>query len=267
MKLKLPSKSTYFKSEKLSPLEMFKKIVIAVNFLARFVGCDVYTSNFSPLKLRFILCLVNCLTFVAMSFYDIFLFRDDLVRSCFCMISLGLGLQGVMKVQTFVFSRQKIFELKDRCETFLVNFNTKATSEMFESWLMISCHVGILLFIMISALSVLFLIHPIIFFFITGEKILHAGFELPGIDWHEPFGYALNFVYDCSLIYTFVFAFVATCFINIFYILIARGQFELLKILLEDVDDMIKANKNGKNDAKIKNQIKLITEMHNELLE
>jgi hypothetical protein len=267
VKLEIPKKSTYFSSGKLSPLEMFKNIIERTNFITTFVGFDVFTPSYTPFNRRFILSFVNCLAFIAISLYDIFIFRTDLVRVCFILVTLGFGFQGISKISTFVFSRSKIVDLRDRCERFLTNFNTKETNEMFESWLMISCHIGVSQFALFFACACLFLIYPIIYYLICGEKILHAGNELPLIDWHtSSLGYAANFLYDISLIYLAFFTYVGTCFLNVLFVLMALGQFELLKMMINDLDEMIKSNDNGsKNDA-IKKQIKLIVDMHNEVL-
>jgi hypothetical protein len=267
VKLEIPTKSTYFASDKFSPLEMFKNIMNQTNFILSLVGIDVFTLNYTTFKWQFILCFGNCFVFVLLSFYNIFIFRTDLVRVCFILVTLGISLQGLSKVRTYVFLRYKIIDLKDRIERFITNFNTKETNQMFESWLMISCHSAVSLSALFFVSAILILIYPIIYYLIFGEKILHFGFELPWIDWQTSWlGYAANFLYVISLVHLTVFGMIATCFVNILFVLMTLGQFELLKMMLNDLDELIRSKKNGsKNDA-LKKQIKLIVEMHNELL-
>jgi hypothetical protein len=266
-KFQIPTKSTYFKSEKLSPLEMFKQNVDRASYVGGFVGCDVLTPSYSPTNWRFLVCFGNCLAFIFLSFYEIYIFREDLVRCLFCLISLGISFQGVMKVKAFVFSRQTLWKIIESIEKFFTHFNTKEANQMFESWLMFSSHIGVALFVLLFLCGMLVLIYPLIFYVIMGEKILHFGFELPLIDWQTSFGYSLNFLYTVQLVYMFISSFFATCYSNILFLMMAFGQFELLKMLLEDLDETIKTNENGKKNDAIKKQIKLLAELHNELVE
>jgi hypothetical protein len=267
MKLEIPTKSTYFSSDKLSPLEMFNVIIDRMNFMLKFIGLNIFIPSYTPVDLKFFCYFGGVFSVVLVHFYDIYIFRTDLVRVCFVMITLGNALQGLMKVNTFVISRSKIVELRDRCERFITNFNTKETNEMFESWLMISCHIAIMLFASFFVLILLFLIYPIVYYFFTGQKVLHAGFELPWIDWRtSSLGYAANIFYTLFVCYLAFFAYFGTLFAIILFILMAIGQFDLLKIMLEDLNEMIKSNENGSKNNDIKKQIKLIVEMHSELL-
>jgi hypothetical protein len=268
VKFEIPTKSTYFKSEKLSPVNMFKHIIDRTNFNMKSIGFDIFTPGYTLFNRRFLWAFGNCLVFIAIHIYDIFIFRADLVRVCFLLGSLGFALQGLMKVKTFLLPRSKIVDLKDRCENFLSNVvKTKETNQIFESSMMICCHIGVSLIALYIVSIVLFLIYPIIFYLIFGEKILHAGYELPFIDWHtSSIGYAANFLYVILLAYLVLFVFVGTLFINILFVIMAFGQFELLDMMLKDLNEMIKSNKNGSMDEKIKHQIKLIVEIHNELL-
>jgi hypothetical protein len=267
VKLEIPSKSTYFLSDKLSPLEMFKFIFDRSDFTAKLIGCNIFSQSYTPVNQRFFHTVGVILSMLLVHFYDIYIFRTDLVRVCFILVTLGFALQGFMKVKTFVLSRNKIVDLRDRCERFLTNFNTKETNEMFESWLMISCHIGVSLFALFFVCDVLFVIYPIIYYLFTGQKVLHCGFELPWIDWQTSLlGYATNFFYTVFLCYTALFGFFVTFFLHILFVLMILGQFDLLKMMLEELNDMIKSNKNGSKNDDIRKQIKLTVELHSELL-
>ncbi|CRK97285.1 CLUMA_CG010680, isoform A [Clunio marinus] len=100
-----------------------------------------------------------------------------------------------------------------------------------------------------------------------GEKILQFGFEIPIIEWDSTLGYPLNFFYGAYLISVFYFALTSTLGYCTVCVLMALGQFSALKVMFEDLEEMIVNNDDGSKHGAIKQQIKLIAEMHNELLE
>lgn len=266
MKLKIPTKSTYFSSDSLSTKEMLKKIVWFINFVSYFVGCDILEPDFTIFSKRFFVCVANLFASYVLNFINIYWFREDLVRVCFCLVTLLIALQGVIKLYTFVFHRDKILSLLNRLEKIITKFNTERTNNIFEKWLMITSHVGFLATTLFLVGSFFVLIYPIIVYLFTGEKILHFGFELPWVDWKTLPGYTLNFVYSGSLVYLFIMAQISSWFLNVSFIVIIFGQFELLKVFLEDLDELLLRNEKGKNDIEIKKLIKTVTQLHNKLL-
>lgn len=267
VKFRVPTKSSYFASESLSSLEMFKIIIKRINFIANIIGCDIFSDDFSVLKFHFLSSVGNLFGFYALSFYDIYLFRTDLVRLCFCLVTVGLGFQGLNKLYTFLVHRPQILNLCDRIEKFLTNFNHHKVNQAFEKWIIIACHVGSLLILTLAGCGFLIFVYPIIYYFFSGEKILHFGFELPMIDWHTNVGYFLNFLYSGSLFYLFIPATIASCFLTLYLIIMSFGQFEVLQVLLEELDEMILAEGNETSSDRIKSHIGLIAEIHNELVE
>lgn len=267
MKLRIPTKLTYFSSNSLSTVQMLRKIVEFSNFIAYFVGCDVLTPNFTVVTIRFFLSVGDMSTIFFVSFYNILEFGDDLVRISFSIITLAGAVQGVIKLYTFVFYRENILNIVDRLEKFLTKFNTQRTNAIFEKWLIITSHIGLVITFLFGFSTFLVLIFPIIFYFITGEKFLHLGIELPWIDWKTTIGYALNFTYDGSILYLYIFSQIPVVFWTVTFVIVAFGQFELLKVFLKDLNELVVTNEKGKNDEKIKQLIKTISQMHNELSE
>lgn len=267
MKFKFLTKSTYFSSDSISTVEILKKIKWFANVSAYYIGCDVMGADFTIFTLRFFLCIGNLFASYFLNFYNIYLFRDDLARVFFCMVTLAVSFQGVIKLYTFVFHRNKILSLFNRLEKFLTNCNSKRTNKIFEKWLMIMSHIGFFTTVLFLIGSFCLLIYPIAVYFIIGERILHFGFELPLIDWRTTTGYTLNFIYCGTLIYMFMFAQIAVWILNTTFIVVAFGQFEVLKVLLEDLNELAVTNDNGKHNEGIKKMIKTITQMHNELSE
>lgn len=267
MKVKIPTKSTYFKDESLSNLEMFRRIVAYVNLLAGRCGCNIFSIDFTFNSLCFYVAFGNVISCFIITFYDFILFREDLVRICFLMLTLGVGVQGLSKLYTFAYYRSNILDLVARTEKFLTNYNTRSANEIFEKWLLIICHVGLAITMLIGLCSFLIVIYPLIFYAFMNERILHFGLELPWIDWTSILGYMANFIYASSLVYLYVFGFISSCFLSISLLVSSFAQFELVKVLIEELNEIIISNVDGSRNDEIKSYIKCITDMHNELIE
>jgi hypothetical protein len=133
---------------------------------------------------------------------------------------------------------------------------------------MVMSHIVLFATVLFLFCSALIFIYPIIVYLIIGEPILHFGSELPWINWKTSFtGYALNFVDNGFNIYAFVVSLISAVSLIASLIVIPFGQFELLKVLLEDLNELAVTNKNGKHNSAIRKLIGTITEMHNELFE
>jgi hypothetical protein len=268
MKLKIPTKSTYFSSNSLSTVDMLRKIIQYLNFVGSYLGCDIFSPDYSPITIRFVLCMVHMNGYFFVIFYNFYMFGDDLARVCFCMVSFAAVIQGGIKFYTFIFHRKNILNLFDRLEKFLTNFNNKRTNEIFEKWLMITSHIVLFATVLFLFTTVLIFVYPIIVYLIIGEPILHFGFELPWIDWKTSLsGYTLNFIYGGMSLCCFLIGLITTVSLIVSFIVIPFGQFELLKVLLEDLNEVAVNNETGELNFAFKSLIATITEMHCELSE
>jgi hypothetical protein len=118
MKLKIPTKSTYFSSSSLSTVDMLKKIIEFTNLVAGLVGCDIFKLNFSLKTLKFGFWMGHLITYIFFLFHNIYLYRSDLARICFCMVTFAACVQGIAKIYTFVANRDKIMDMIYRLEKF-----------------------------------------------------------------------------------------------------------------------------------------------------
>ena len=268
MKIKIPTKSTYFKTEAISTVDMFNAAVSVPRFAGFLLGCDIFDENFSTKRPLFIFSFGNLTFFLLLHFYDLFLYRNDILRCCFLLVTIGVWGQGMIKLYTFVYYRPKMVELKDRALTFLMNFNTKESKNIFEFWILIICHVELIAVILFPFCSFMAFIYPAIFYIFKSEWILHFGFELPMLDWeNNAFGYLANWIYVGYLTFLFASATIASSSVSACYVFISFGQFDILKMLLDELDDLVIRNEKGANDVAIKKYITLITQQHYELIE
>jgi hypothetical protein len=261
---KLPTKATYFKSDKLSSTEMFHELIKATNFLGKLVGCPIFSPDFTIVNPIFFVLVVDIVIYLAVSFQNIYAFREDFERQIFCVVTLGMGFQGIVKLYTFVFRRPNILKLMEIAEEF---HKASSDKKIFERRMMISAHVGSFFGFVFMGADLLVFIYPAIYYAIVGTKILHFGFIFPGIDWTTPLGYSLNFMFHTYQLYAVITGIYISSFLTVFLMLNAFGQFETLELEIENLGELAKRNRKNRNDEKISNLMKTITDEHVKLLE
>jgi hypothetical protein len=226
---------------------------------------DFVTSN--PML---VMEMINFVLYLSLSFENIYEFREDFERQIFCVVTLGIGIQGIKKTHTFIFNRREILKLLKLAEDFHKRSKDSKDSKsanVFEKWMMTMAHIGSFLAVTFSIVAFLVLIYPAVFYLIVNEKILHFGFIIPGIDWTSPTGYTINFIYHTYQIYLTTVGLYVTCIFTIFFIINAFAQFESLELEIDNLGDLATKNKNNCNDKQIKSAIKDITDQHVKLLE
>lgn len=265
VKLRIPTTADYFGSSGMSNQDMFAKIIAFVNMMAKVLGSGIFSDNYTPFNLVFLWMFVNVMGHIIMTFHNFYSFGDDLARVCFLMITFLCPVQGLSMMHVFVFRREKIKELLRRIEEFLKKYNTKKVHVTFEKWILLSCHCCLVIAFGIFLCAILIFVYPIVYFFIFGEKIRHFGFELPWMNWRTTIGYSLNFFHSGVITYLFAFALFITVFLSVLIIVMSFGQFELLAMLFDELNDLIAGNENGENGFKIKKSIVEIADNSNEL--
>jgi hypothetical protein len=211
MKFKLPTKSTYFKTEKLSALQIFQKMFGVGNFVGKLIGTNIIDSDFTVKNPLFALLIVDMITYLAINFQNIYAFRENFEKVVFCVVTLGMGFQGAAKLYSFIWHREKILKLKAMAESFHESSMDVKAQLSFEKWALICCHIGCFVVLVFNAIAVLVFLYPIIVYLIFGLRILHFGFVIPGIDSERTFGYCINFAHQALQIYIVINAVIESC--------------------------------------------------------
>lgn len=260
--MKLPTKKTYFKSEVISSIDMFRKTIQFADYVGRIIGCDIFSPQFS--KFNPVLCVMyfDLITYLLIIFQNIYAFRDDFVRIAFCVVTLGFGFQCIVKLYTFVFNRKQVLLLVSLTESFHESASNKKALDRFETWNLMFCHVASVGAILFYGCSFILFCSPIVYYLFTWKRILHFGFIIPGIDWTTVDGYSLNFLHQTFQIYTVINALFLTTYCSIIFMFNAYAQFDSIQTLLETLDHLVENNQKHKNDANIKACIADITNGH-----
>ena len=265
---KVPTKLTYFGTESVSNIEMFQKLIEIVNLVLSLVGFGFFTPGWTLYNLTASFMFGNFFLVLFVHGYSLNLYHNDLERVFFLLMTLTGSVQGSAKLYTYVFKLEIILDQMKKLENFLKNFENVKMCKIFEVYLLIVCHAMIAATVIFLAFGLATTFYPILGYFIIGERILIFGFEFPFLDWKTSIlAYAFNLVWNYLLTVIFIIGTLSSIFLSLFPILMTLGQFKVLETLLKELEEFIKLNKNGKNDKKIKDQLKIVAEKHNEILE
>lgn len=164
--MKLPTKKFYFKSEAISPIEMFHRNIEFANNFGKFIGSHIFSQNFSLINPVLIIMLIDLVTYLFISFQNIYAFWGDFVRVIFCVVTLGMGFQCCIKLYTFIFEREQIKKLAILTESFHENASCAKASQSFEKWILTFCRVA-------SFMAILFYSCGFIVFFLPNYLLLN----------------------------------------------------------------------------------------------
>lgn len=246
-------------------IEIFNRIIHIVNKILLQIGCNLFSPDYSYISIMMFILLVNFVTYMIINIYDIYLFRDDFIRDMFCLVTLGNGFQGGIKLYTFIMHRKKILKLLTYSEKFLSNAeDLKESSESSKKWMAFCCHAIFFLIVLFICISIIISIYPVMVYLIFGKRILHFGFVLPFLNADSIFGYSMNFCHHTLQIYLVIIALMTTVCVNFLFVVTALAHYDSLMIKLKQLDLEVNEKANMKN---IKDSLTIIINQHTELIE
>jgi hypothetical protein len=183
----------------------------------------------------------------------------------FCVVTLGFGCQCGMKLYTFLYRRDDILKLFSTNKSF-IDTSHSDKAQQFEYWIHFSSHVGLIMGIVFYGFAFLVFLYPAIYYAVFGEKILHFGFIIPGTGTETVLGYSLNIAHHVLQIYVVICAVYASEFTYIFLMLNAFAQYDVLELLVDDLNILTKS-KDTKTRLDIKACIAELTDQHVKIME
>ena len=252
-KLVIPTKLTYFGTDSISNLEMFQKIIKQINFVLSLISFDIFPPGWNMKKPLCLCVLTNFFFGFFLHFYDLYLYRNDLPRFFFFLMSMTGFLKGLIKLYLIGSKTEEMLELARRIESLLKNIEKNSKmNEILEKWMIIVCHMIVTCMIIFTGSDIIdFLSEPRILTF--WRKVLFFGFELPFLDWNNSnLAYALNLGWHLWFIFVVATGWSSVVVLSAFIIIMTFGQFEVLRALSEELDKFIKKNKGHPSSFRIK---------------
>ncbi|KAL7029968.1 hypothetical protein ACKWTF_006450 [Chironomus riparius] len=267
-KIKIPTKSTYFTSEAVTHLQMVDEIFEFAMKCGSLIGGRILDINYKLSSKKVIFIMLMAISTCIINIFDLYLFRKDSVRSVFCLLTISAQSQGFAKFYTFGCLRENILNLRKQSEKFHEHFSSLKSSKIFEEKFMIVAHISAGLTILYICTFILIAVYPIIYYFIMNERILHFGLELPFIDWKDSWiGYGLNFIHQIFLVFIFLCFSIVTICIIICFMTSGMCQFDVLSLLLAELNELALSNEDGSKNNEIHQKVKFLIKTHVNLSE
>ena len=266
-KLKLPSKLTYFSSDKLTASKMFREMLSKLNNIARIIGCNAFSANYTTFNLKFLgLLIIVVMTGLQLTDF-IYTNRNDLANCVFGMTFILCMIQVCTRLYAFIINREVLVDIFDRIDMFYLLNEKEWSKTVLEKNILNSCHIGLFLFVMLLGEAILVAIYPLMIYLLLDELVLHFGFKLFFIDWKTPLGYTLNCIFNILCLVFFCKGTMLVCMDITMCVLCAYSQYDMLNVYLNQLDKLMAGNEQRTNAKEIKKKIAMIVDLHNYVIE
>ncbi|KAG5684233.1 hypothetical protein PVAND_013471 [Polypedilum vanderplanki] len=266
--MKIPTKSTYFPPDIVTPSQMFEHLMVIVTNILCKVGAPIFNENFTPINKKLILNLFILFLTTCLEIYNISRFiQKELVRAIISIIGFTGCFQGLGKMYTFVNRRNQVIFLKDLSVKFFKKPHTQNAFSIYEKRLMQATHFIFFLSILFVFCFILFGLYPIIFKIFLNIDTVFLELEIPFIDWKNSLiGYVANLFYGYYIVICFILASIGSTFLIICFLATAITHYDILKDLLKELNEITIQNNDENKNEKIKKLLKSITDIHVDLL-
>ena len=78
----------------LTSLEVYDLLIQKRKNIGKFLGFDTLSENFTPLNVIFFILLADSFSYIAINMNSVVVFKDDFVKTIFCLVTLGLCLES-----------------------------------------------------------------------------------------------------------------------------------------------------------------------------
>ncbi|KAL7029971.1 hypothetical protein ACKWTF_006453 [Chironomus riparius] len=267
-KLRIPTKSLYFSSNDITHLQMMDELLEFAMKWGRLIGGGIFDQGFKRTNKNIVtLMLLTALTCI-INVYDIYLFREDVPRCVFCILTISGQVQGFAKFYSFIWLFKNILNLREQSKEFHKKVSSLKSSKIFEEKFMIVAHMAAVITFLAISTFILIATYPIIYYLIFEKRILHFGLELPLIDWKFSWiGYGINFIHQGGLLFLFICMTIKTLCIIICFIASAICQFDVLEMLLVELNELAIFNQDGSKDGEICTKIRFLVDQHTNLIQ
>jgi hypothetical protein len=244
-------------------LEIFEECIKIYSKFGETLGVSILGPfKFSPL---IVLLTVDLTSYFFDTIYCLWIFRDDLEKFVFCLVTFSFLFQGIAKINTFIGDRK---ELQELIETFSQLHKMMSDKKLETLKLYMTCGevAGIFYMILFGLVGVVMVSYPLGVWLLTGEVILPYGFELPGFPSETIIGYIVNYFYH--LIQTYYTA-VGFGFTDAIYVMFVFNIFAIMKIchqILDEIDEEIGKLKAGENSKILNQKILQFINLHQKLI-
>jgi hypothetical protein len=263
-KIKLPTKYFYFRKNHVTTEEMSEKLFWIPNEMAKPLGCNIFSEDFTWKTILFAMLMTIFLIFTISHFYSLYIFRSDVSRFMFVLITMNLVVQSFGKLYTFVTLRPDIMKTVYLCKSFLRFCENQEMRDCFEKWLLIGFHGEVAVAFCLTIAYIFVVTFPAIIYLVFDSVTLIAGCVIPFTDDQTTIGYTINYTFQSIGGFLTILAFSTALMDVICFLVHFLAFYESLEVLIEKLKSLAKIKKKTDDQNKeIKRILNKIIDGHN----
>uniref|UniRef100_A0A182NZ48 Uncharacterized protein n=1 Tax=Anopheles dirus TaxID=7168 RepID=A0A182NZ48_9DIPT len=223
-----------------SPLDVYDRILSRQYHIVRMLGLDGFTQPLAITPLTvFVLLMAG--TFMAVSLYDVLgPFRDDLFGKTFVLTTACFGVIGWGRIVGMLAYRRYHPGLQAMARATYLQAERNARQLQVLAWYTGVFWHGTLLYTVVFLFGAISAsCGPVLVHLYSGERLLPFGVYLPFVDADTAVGYELNYLYQLSCVLWAPPGLIASQNIYFGLILNICSKYDVLKLLLADLDRLM----------------------------
>ncbi|XP_052898188.1 odorant receptor 43a-like [Anopheles moucheti] len=210
---------------------------------------------------RLIFLVTDLILYLFVNVYSIAIVWGSLMDVVFCFVTLGVAIQGLVKIEAFTCPELNDLHLYNVARFKLAPRFPEVEEALFHTAAM--CRVFIrILAVAFSIVAIAIYSYAILIPLTERKLALAFGFYLPFLDYGTPVGFAINWVYQFIQVSEGCIGLMACDSCLLFLIVNATGQMDVVIIYLRRLTELIDSNGSGENDEKITDLLGEIVQKH-----
>ncbi|XP_039432287.1 putative odorant receptor 83c [Culex pipiens pallens] len=229
----------FFQHSFTDPSEFFDSLIVVPSMVAKLTNLNVLNKDHQVFTWNLAPVVTGMLTYFYTSFDTAYAVRESTEELIFCLVTIGIGIQGAGRIFTFLIFREKLVWIHQYTkELYREECNPRTKSFLMDSVFLLSVILKVML-TCYAFTSISLVVAPLLFTIASGEKILPFGFYLPYWDRFTWFGYFSNYVLHIFMTVYVSSMDMGTDSIYMMTLMSAFTQIDLLKMSLEEMSEMV----------------------------
>ncbi|XP_052864153.1 putative odorant receptor 83c [Anopheles cruzii] len=257
----LKRKEVLLRKQYKTPADLFDSSNrLLIKFFA-ICGAERMLPEYTRKNGRLIFLVMDLFLYLLVNIYSIANVWGSLMDVVFCLVTLGIAIQGFAKIVAFTSPGLYDLHMYNLDRFTAPALYPEVTDSLYHTATLCKVFIKILM-IMFSGLLIGFCFIAITMPIVKRELVLLFGFTLPFIDPKTPVGFAVNCLYQLLQVFEAVIGLMACDVCLLFLIVNATGQMDLIIIYLRRLTDLVNTDLNGNNAKEIADLIKEIVLKH-----
>ncbi|XP_053670819.1 uncharacterized protein LOC128721122 [Anopheles nili] len=255
------NKYKFFHFSSTNPLEASTIITTGIETFNKAMGVSFFKRRHSFINFFFIFGITTLVLYLISVLISSYQSRHDMTKLIFCIATLGFGCQAMMKIYSFIITRQRVVDLYENNLHYyqdMMKQSDRVKLVLCENASLINIVIRgtVVIYFMLVATTVMI---PGLSSAFLADRILPFGFVLPFTNADTLAGYLLNYnLHVLMSVYYWIIT-VGSDITTIYNLLTAYGQLDVLMIIIEELNEQLDR---GESPEVIRSKIIEIIQQH-----